>query len=610
MKQLRFKLSGLLFFIMVISVSTSLAQESLMQKMADRAFREGDFEKAALYYREVLKTDMSLGASFNNYIGALYKLEQYAELDSFLTDRTERFPQIATYQIQKARLLYKTSQTEHARELLFKTCRNFSRLSVFQQSVLMLKEQRLFGDLVELVKLARNTLNSQVIFAGEMAEGYLFLNQYEKATLAFIVDLLQNPAHYSQNVSQIKSYASIDQPEILQQVLNLLQLAKESKGEKDKILLIKLLTDLYETNAMYEAALKEERLLDYLLKANGRLLFLFAEKMRRENQIKTAISAYNETIKNSSHPTFLQKSKYWKAVLSLESARRFPELGISTTEAINIANRYLTENPKMSDQGKLYLALARVYASEQDQSQSALEFLEKLSKGNANRAVHREAQLLKADILYHQLKFEPSEALFQQLMLAVSRQDQNYDHVLWRLGQLSFFKTDFKAALNFLKQISHQSPESNNAIDLKLFILEGISDTLHNSNMIEALKEAVVFFFPNHPYGVDSTISQMESWLDRFPQSSLQDNLFYKLGRLSEEKYPQKALAAFAKIQTTFPDSYYVDHALFQQAAIYDFNLKNSTRALVLYRQLLEKFPKSIFVKQARARISVLMNPS
>jgi outer membrane protein assembly factor BamD (BamD/ComL family) len=67
-----------------------------------------------------------------------------------------------------------------------------------------------------------------------------------------------------------------------------------------------------------------------------------------------------------------------------------------------------------------------------------------------------------------------------------------------------------------------------------------------------------------------------------------------------------EAASTYERLATEYPESIVLDESLVQLAQIYALGLKDVPRAIAAYQQLLEKFPNSIYVSEARKRVREL----
>jgi outer membrane protein assembly factor BamD (BamD/ComL family) len=62
----------------------------------------------------------------------------------------------------------------------------------------------------------------------------------------------------------------------------------------------------------------------------------------------------------------------------------------------------------------------------------------------------------------------------------------------------------------------------------------------------------------------------------------------------------------YEKLKNDFPESIMSDKSQMKIAAVYQLGLKENDKAIATYQKLLEQFPNSIYVSEARRRIREL----
>ncbi len=593
----------------LIMSSLSYSQESLKLRLANESFKAGHYQQAATYYGEIIQHQTYNSVVVSNYIHCLYKLEAHDKLESFLTQKTADNPKIPEYWVELSRFYFKTSQPEKAGKIVDETCANYPRFRIYQLFINLLAEEFRHKKRVDLIFHARKELNNDSLFAKEAAESHLFLNHYEQATLEFVIDLSLHPAHYQQVEQHIKSFASKDDPKILSEVIAVLKQAKSKVAGNAKKSMVKLLAGLYEENDMERVALAEFKALDQFYGSTGRLLFQFAERQRQKNNLFIAYDAYEMALEQHGNNYYKQKSLYWLAMLGLKMVQDGKSDDVLRGDAIKVANKYINTYP-LKNHGKLYLELAKVQAYYAREKESAYVILNRIKSGRFNHQVKQYARFIEADLLFSDAKFNASKTLALELINQLSPRDEWFNQTLWLLGRISFFDYDFQQSLSYLKQISHLSKSSNDAINLKLIILEGLADTLENPSLFEALKKAVEFYKPFPESENNSRLDAVTEWLNAYPQSSLQDNLLLLKAEILESKQPHVAIEIYKDLQKRFPTGFFVDRAIYKQAWLAERHLKDKALALRMYQQLIKDHPRSFYAKEARKRILKLMNPS
>ncbi len=598
----------LLFWVFLFFTTKLQAQESLQLQVANAKYQSGEYAEAARYYENILKQSPQTGLAFRRYISSLNKQGQPERLERFLSEQITRYPRIAQYQIELARLHYQTQKPELGQSLLLKLCRTTPLISVYRLALDMLGQEIEHKHRIVLIENARQVLKNSTLFAYELGESFLFVEAYDSATRAFVMALVKEPYKYPSIERQIKSYVSTDTPKRLSLVISELTKAQATAEQVSRKALLRFLASLSEDSKQYQQALKYYVALDKISKAKGRLVFQFAERQRIRKNHPLAIMAYKQMGTLAGQKQYLDEANYWLAILNLEEAQRGyigkDEISGVLFTAEQIALSFENTNKRY----KIYLEMAKVLATHTSLKDSALQVLKRLDTHQDNTSLRNQADMLRSDILFHQLRLGEAKPILLELLPRLSHSQEGYSRVQWLLAQIYFFDLQFTKSLGLLKQVVHKSKTSNNAIELRMFILEGLADTLANPNLKMALGEAVAFFKPHDPEQVPRLIDQMDRWLNAYPFSSLADNIMFRQALLAEKTNPGQAFAIYSELFKRYSDSYYADQAFYKQAWLQDTYLNNRKLAVELYQVFLKKYPKSIYSNQVRKRLVELLN--
>ena len=92
-----------------------------------------------------------------------------------------------------------------------------------------------------------------------------------------------------------------------------------------------------------------------------------------------------------------------------------------------------------------------------------------------------------------------------------------------------------------------------------------------------------------------------------YPESKYTLKAYLELGKIySKDKKWNKALSFFKQIVEQFSQSEFCADIYFRMADIIQFKTNDKKKALPVYRELIEKYPESSWVKYAQMRIKEL----
>lgn len=100
----------------------------------------------------------------------------------------------------------------------------------------------------------------------------------------------------------------------------------------------------------------------------------------------------------------------------------------------------------------------------------------------------------------------------------------------------------------------------------------------------------------------------------RYPQSALAHKAIYMQGKLYEQIYGyfskkadlDEALAAYLAVPKQYPDCSIADDALYKAAKVYEVRLKDQDKAVAIYREIVNRYPKADMAQQAREALNAM----
>jgi TolA-binding protein len=174
-----------------------------------------------------------------------------------------------------------------------------------------------------------------------------------------------------------------------------------------------------------------------------------------------------------------------------------------------------------------------------------------------------------------------------------------------RNARLSYFRGEFdwaKAQLDVLKSATSQLI-ANDALALSLLISDNTAlDT--STTAMEIYSRADLLSFQNHE---EKSIQVLDSLMAKFPGHTLTDEALYKKAQLKKRLGQfTEAAGLYREVFTNHPKDILADDAMFALAELEENQFKNNQEAQQLYGLLMEKYPGSLFVVEARKRFRTL----
>jgi outer membrane protein assembly factor BamD (BamD/ComL family) len=244
---------------------------------------------------------------------------------------------------------------------------------------------------------------------------------------------------------------------------------------------------------------------------------------------------------------------------------------------------------------------AQLYAFYLNEKDTAIKVLENaIMIAGSDNAFRDRCKLDLGDI--YVLKNEPWEAtlLYSQVEKS-QKEDYLGQEAKLKNAKLYYYNGEFdlsKEVLDILKKATTREI-ANDAMQLSLFILDNIGIDTSEVAMKEYAKVDLLLF-QNRNSEAMTTLDQI---FEKYKTNSLADDILWLRANTNlKTNQPQKALEDLELLRKNYNFDILADDALFLEAKIYEENFQQKDKAMELYREILQKFPGSIFGAEARKR--------
>lgn len=246
----------------------------------------------------------------------------------------------------------------------------------------------------------------------------------------------------------------------------------------------------------------------------------------------------------------------------------------------------------------LQIAYANFLAFHREQSQKAQNLLKKTLKQKINRFDQANVKMALADILVYDEKFNQALIFYSQIQKTV-KNNVIAQNARFKVAQTSFYKGDFNWAETQLKVLKSSTSQliANDALQLKLLISDNsLEDSTQTALKIYA--KADLLSYQNKD---DKAIGLLNEILLSHKGESIEDEALLKQAKLFEKKKEyEKAHFNYLKIIEFYNDGILADDAIFNLAELYNSHLNDPIKAKELYEKIIFNHSDSIFFVEAR----------
>lgn len=453
---------------------------------------------------------------------------------------------------------------------------------------------------ITVMNNAKSNFNNRALFSYELADVYLKKGNTKEFINNILVYIKSEPNQLEyvenlfQNVLDLQDYDQLES-----QLYPLL-------SDKSTQVYNELITWMYIQKKDFYNAFVQLRSIDKSTYNRGKRLLelgsLALENKDYENSIRV-FSYVEETYPNDYNGFLAEKLKVGAKREKIENT--YP---VDTNLIHSIVKDYealLSKTRRIDDQIDIKRNISRIQAFYLMEYQKSITNLKSLiNNPRINLLLRSECKLELGDI--YVLTNEPWESALLYYQVEKDFESATVGHeAKLKNAKISYFKGDFELSqshLDILKEATSRQI-ANDALSLSLLIKDNLAlDT--SDAALKLYAYADLYHFQGN---ISESTKYLDSLINTFNEHSLIDECYYKKGQimLSKGNYEQ-AKKYFEIILSNFSEDILADDALYKIATIYETYLNNPEEAKAAYKEIMIKYPGSVFVVDARKRYRIL----
>ena len=579
-------------------------KQNVSYKAALALERQGQFQKAVESYAKLFK---SYPENSSYYHGLKRNLERIGKYDAMIEVIQKRLL-IVNDILGKADLgyaYYKNNDKERASEiwnnLLEKNKTN--AVSFIHVASAMLRNG-LHDEAIRVYKNGRRILKKPYIFSLELANIYSSKLEYALAIREFLSYVNLNPRQVSYIERRILTQFQLDSQEAILQEVKKAVVASEYKSRTLLRIYASCLKKVDRFADALEMLLEMTEIAPPSDKKNSNeiMLYNYANELIQLKQIDLAVAAFDSLTRRWPGSSF-----YFPARLNRAKAL---QAGAKYTEALQAFDEIIgqTKNERflqqaLLDKGQLLIKVNR--------PENALKVFLAIQNKFQQKPVQKQAALFLGDTYFAMDKFTKAKASYNRALRLGDTQDPVYNNQInYKLGELLFAQHKFNQAIAYFEKIQMvkkglaSSHLYNDALEFILLIEENEADSSG------ALVHFADFYRLQKQGRQAAGFEMLENLVSKYPGSALRPHSMMEMAAIHvAEKNHADALKLYSRVEKDHPDSFYSDYALLQRARLLE-QTGAFEKALAHYEKVLTKYPQSIHLEEARARIRALRKTS
>ncbi len=581
--------------ILAFVFNSAKAQTSDQDAIANQFYKSGEYDKALSIYKQLYQAKNGSSTYYKEYLNTLLKLKLYDDAEKIINKEIKQNP-VAKLDLGA---LYQEKGDLASADKIYN--------SVIQQ---MQPDQFSINDVanvfygtgnfdfaIKTFLVGRKLLKDDNIFSYELINLYRYKKMKDELTQESL-KLIENQPELIPMIkgNLARTYENNNDYNILKSLL-----LKKIQKDPQNTNYIDLLAWQYIQQQQYDLALIQLIALDKRTNGNGAKVYSLGDLLFENKAYETANKAFNYLIEKGPNSTYYISAR----VAILRSKNKQILDGKYVREDItNLVNDYENLLKEFGSSAQTIFAIRQLanlkafYLNQYDEAEKLLEST--LTFPNARPQTLAEVKIDLADIYILNNERWEAALLYGQVEKSFTNEPLGQE-AKFKNAKLSFYNGDFtwaKAQLDVLKASTSQLI-ANDALDLSLLIQDNLAFD-STGNALKMYAKADLLQFKNLDI---QSLTTLDSITVLYPQTDLSDDILMLKAKIYIKQNDfTKAAITFNNIITNYNNSIWADDALFQLAVLEEDKLNDKQNAQKHYQQLIEQFPGSLYVIEARKR--------
>lgn len=582
----------LILFGLCLCVS---AQEDFLAK---QYFNDGQFEKAVIYYENLVERTPRRTDYAENLVSCYQQLEQYEKAKQFLEARlssNSAYPTLwvdlgQNYRLQDsldlARNYYEMAHSAIDENPNFGYAIGFR----FQRYTLLDDALRAFKRAMEL--------NPQLNYSLQIARIYGEQGKIDAMFTAYL-NILEDPEAPKENTMQrIDYYLGENADNENNAILKKLLLKRAQKTPNT--IWNEMLSWLFVKQNQFYSAFTQEKA---IYKRDGTIGL-----QRMSNLGELALEAEAEDDAREIFEYILEQGSDPVTLLNAQLNLIEVDLLDPSPARINKSRKKFEELELQYgyqlETVQLQIAYANFLTFKDDNPEKARQMLKKTLELPLSRYEEAYVKLVLGDILVFDQKFNEALILFSQVQKRL-KNDVLGQEARFKVAQTSFYKSDFDWALTQLKVLRSSTSQliANDAMQLSLLI----ADNTFEDSTQTALKKYARADLMAYQNKTEEAIAGLQKILEEHKGEQIEDEAMFKLGELYYQKGDfEQAELNLRRVTEFYPTGILADDAHFALGELYRREFNDPERAKVHYEKIIYEFQDSYYFPQAQKQFRIL----
>lgn len=613
----------LLALLFVFSFVALFAQQSDDEKLALQYYKDKEFDKAIELFEKIQNKNPNT-YTYYYYYASLMELERYSDLEKLTKKQIKNFPNVQRYKVDQGYAYERSGNGQKAEKIYQDLIKDLPAKEFSVQELYSAFYSRAKYDYaIEAILKGRRLLNNDQLLSKEIVTMYQHLNQTDKI-IEEVLSLVkgEDDTYMEQAKNAIQNLLLDDEDN---QKYNTVKTTMQKYSQKNpsNINYMMLLYWVNQLHKEYGEALVLAKAIDKRQKIEGIHTYELATVAADNHDFATAIEALEYIIgRGDGVNNYVQAQM---KILDVRYQQMVESSPIKMVDAINLERdfkRVLDENglhSGTSDWIRKYAHLLAFYVNKPEEAVMVLT----QAMNNATRDAKEKNQykIDLADVQLYMGDVWDASLNYSQVDKELPN-DEIGNEAKFKNAKLSFYIGEFDWAKSQLDVLSAATTKliANDAIYFSFLISdnqeeeeeeEDDEDTTYllfqktSLNLpLQKYAKADFLIFQNKD---DEALVMLDSVITVSPIGSLVDDALYQKALiLTKRKDYLGAEALYKNIVENHSTELLADDAVFRLAELYEYYIKDISKAMEYYQKILREFSGSLYVVEARKHFRAL----
>ncbi len=604
-------LSFLLFQVLVLeaqqpvqAIREQQSERVSDERLANQFYRNQEWGKAGTLYLKLYHNYKSQHY-FNYYLNCLIQLEELEEAESQLKSEIKRNEGAVNFQVDLGYIYLLKGEQRKAGRIFDQVMKSIlpdrNQIAVVANAF---RSRGLYDYALQAYDFGQGNKAVNYPFFLEKASLFQYQGNYDLAFENYLLQLDYQPQHIDLIKSRLHNILMMDIDNSMADLLRE-KLLTRAQSQPDNLLYGELLIWFSLQQNDYEIALIQAKALDRRQGERESQILELAHISMENRAYAVALQGFEYVVNKGQNSAYYIPAYVGFLQARYLIAKQENEYHIAVYN--QLADDIEQAFDKLGFNVELYplvITQSAIYAYEQDKTTDAIALLEKGLGLPLNAYEQALVKLQLADIYLFTDEVWEATLIYSQIEKKLKDEPIGHE-ARFRNAKLRYFIGEFGWAsmqLDVLKAATSKLI-ANDAMKLSLKIRDVLMEDT-TGKALKTLSRAELLSFQQK-----NTEAQqlLDSLLLTIQNPVITSYTLFSAAELAvDQKDFQKADSMFQLLFETYPDSYLADEAIYESGLLLEHNLENLTLASERYQLLIDNYPASIFVAEARRRYRML----